>query len=290
MRAPVVANTAWVVHAWLQYWTLRWTGSNSLEPHTNSKTPVSISGVLREDDLCAQDRLSPSRCDIMHAFVIRPCRRRDVLGLLLLKYATMPDPHSTPLGLAREYYSMQQRLKLNHVVVASHAPTGQIVGSVEVHSVQFLREQAGDAYSSAQAALLQPYLCSLFVKKGMRKQGIGRALVLWALKEAHAAAPPGSCIILNVEADNHAAIKLYRSRRPAMAVAHQRQTQIQPPSLHRHIPNPSAQVMRIQGEWWRRQSVDAETTAPPRRRRRARRCSSQFVYSRAVELAGACTS
>ena len=206
----------------------------------------------------------------MRSIVIRACRRRDVLGLLLLQYATIPSSSVGPLGLAREYFSLQQRLEVNHVVVASDT-SGLIVGSVEVHSVQYLRKQAGNAYSSAQAALLQPYLCSMQVREHWRRQGIGRALVLRALKDARAAAPPGSSIFLNVEASNVGAINMYRSRSSSISIQSQRLlgsdrfTLTGPPSLFTLIltvPHPSpSQVVRVQGERWRRQSIDAEASA-----------------------------
>ena len=85
-----------------------------------------------------------------------------------------------------------------------------MVGSVEIHSTTFLRSRAG-AISEEQAAKLAPYLCSMAVRARDRGQGIGRALVEAAIADASRSAPPGQWLLLQVEASNVAARRLYEA-------------------------------------------------------------------------------
>ena len=146
---------------------------------------------------------------------VGPCERQHVLGLCLLNLATFP-PTIKPGGglrvpgatLASDWYAMQRRLAVNHVLVATQ-PDGGVVGSVEIHTAAYLKSQAPEL-TPAQASQLQPYLASMAVRPNLRGRGLGRRLVDAALAEAAVGAGPGEAVLLRVEADNSAAVALYR--------------------------------------------------------------------------------
>ena len=74
---------------------------------------------------------------------MRACRAADVLGLVLLNMQVFPEPRSRlPASrLVKGVWAQSRRLKLNQVLVAK-AADGALVGSVEVHTREFLRSQA----------------------------------------------------------------------------------------------------------------------------------------------------
>ena len=115
-----------------------------------------------------------------------------------------------PVRIASAWWSMQRRLSINHIFVALAPPDDKIVGSVEVHSAEYLRRRAGDI-TADQAALLQPYLASLAVNEDVRSFGIGRALVEHAVDEMEALAAPGDTLLLQVETANTAAMRIYEA-------------------------------------------------------------------------------
>lgn len=115
-----------------------------------------------------------------------------------------------PVRFASAWWSMQRRLRTNHVLVALSTQKNEVIGSVEVHTAEFLRQRAGNI-TPEQAALLQPYLASLAVREDARNLGIGRALVKQAIRETQAAARPGDALLLNVETSNAAAVRIYEN-------------------------------------------------------------------------------
>ena len=154
---------------------------------------------------------------------ISHCTPKHVLGLCLLNAAVFPPtdkdggarlpPWKLPGHIMSNCKSLRQRLELNHVMVATKPGRilrDRVVGSVEVHTPAYLRAQA-PTLTEEQASLLQPYLCSMAVREDMRGCGIGRALVEAVVAEAEAAAPPGQLMLLQVEANNTAAVALYEA-------------------------------------------------------------------------------
>ena len=142
---------------------------------------------------------------------VHRCGRQHVLGLCLLNVATFPMPKSAFPGaiLARDWWALQRRLHINDVLVATKRPFGKVVGSVEVHSAEYLRQQSGNL-NAEQALLLQPYLCSLAVAPQHRGCGLGRQLVQAAVDDVRRRHPnSNACVLLQVEANNTAASRLY---------------------------------------------------------------------------------
>ena len=157
---------------------------------------------------------------------IRPCGRRHVVGVCRLNVAVFPPTYKDsevrlprwrlPGHVASLSLALLRRRELNHVLVAVDASRRfpfffrrpAIVGSVEVHSSTFLRAQA-PMLTEEQAAQLQPYLCSLAVREDRRGRGIGAQLVQGVCETAAAAERPGQHLILQVEGDNTAAVRLY---------------------------------------------------------------------------------
>ena len=90
------------------------------------------------------------------------------------------------------------------IATADHA----LIGSVEVHSAAFLRQQA-TTLTVEQAKLLQPYLASLQVHPEWRGQGVGRRLVEAAVQEVRARPDGSDRLMLQVEALNVPATRLY---------------------------------------------------------------------------------
>lgn len=142
---------------------------------------------------------------------VHRCGRQHVLGLCLLNVATFPPQQSGFPGaiLARDWWALQRRLHINDVLVATSGPFGKVVGSVEVHSAEYLRQKS-DNLSPDQASRLQPYLCSLAVAPEQRGCGVGRQLVQMAIDNVRRRHPnSNACVLLQVEANNTAATKLY---------------------------------------------------------------------------------
>jgi GNAT superfamily N-acetyltransferase len=108
-----------------------------------------------------------------------------------------------------DMWSLQTRLQLNHVIVASRSPF-RVLGSVEIHTTEYLRKRAGNI-TDEQAANLQPYLCSMAVREDERGKGLARLLVEAAVEVARTTAPPGQWLMLQVESRNIAAFELYQS-------------------------------------------------------------------------------
>lgn len=136
-------------------------------------------------------------------FSVSQCARQQVLGLCLLNAAVFPPTADTPKSripgsrLASSWWSLQRRLHLNHVLVATSA-AGKVVGSVEVHTTEYLRRQSV-GFTPEQLDLLQPYLASLAVTPEERGQGIGQALVEAAIKATSERARPKEHLLLQVE-------------------------------------------------------------------------------------------
>lgn len=150
---------------------------------------------------------------------LQRCSRLQALSLLLLNHATFPprEQQRLPPAIARipivrlmtDMWSLQTRLQLNHVIVASRSPFS-VLGSVEIHTTEYLRKRAGNI-TDEQAANLQPYLCSMAVREDERGKGLARLLVDAAVEVARTAAPPGQWLMLQVESRNSAAFELYQS-------------------------------------------------------------------------------
>lgn len=134
--------------------------------------------------------------------------RSNALGLCLLNRATFPSDVPRWRDLPRSWFSLQQRLRVNHVLVAT-AQNGKVVGSVEVHTPQYQQKQAKGLYTPEQLAKLQPYLASLAVRKDMRGRGIGRKLVEAAVEAVRSSSYTGKYMLLGVEENNTAAVRLY---------------------------------------------------------------------------------
>ena len=134
-------------------------------------------GILRRGD-------SQPPCSFLFFFIfpvmvlVQPCTRSQAFGLCLLNLATFPSELPRWRQLPGDWLSLQRRLRINHVLVAtSEEESGHILGSVEVHSPQYQQRLAGGAYSPEQLARLQPYLASLAVREGARGRGVGQSLV-----------------------------------------------------------------------------------------------------------------
>jgi GNAT superfamily N-acetyltransferase len=150
---------------------------------------------------------------------LQRCSRLQALSLLLLNHATFPprEQQRLPPAIARlpivrlmtDMWSLQTRLQLNHVIVASRSPF-RVLGSVEIHTTEYLRKRAGNI-TDEQAANLQPYLCSMAVREDERGKGLARLLVEAAVEVARTTAPPGQWLMLQVESRNIAAFELYQS-------------------------------------------------------------------------------
>ena len=156
---------------------------------------------------------------ILPGISVRPCTSRHVLGLCLLNAAVFPPKDKDteqrlpawrlPGEIASTYRAVRDRLDLNHVLVAT-TERGKVVGSVEVHTTKYLIAQA-PMLTQEQAAQLQPYLSSLAVSKKLRGNGIGRALVQAAVAAAQENPQPDEHLLLQVESNNTAAVKLYEA-------------------------------------------------------------------------------
>ena len=136
--------------------------------------------------------------------------RSNALGLCLLNRATFPSDVPRWRDLPRSWLSLQQRLRVNHVLVAT-TQNGKVVGSVEVHTPQYQQKQAKGLYTPEQLAKLQPYLASLAVREDMRGRGIGRKLVEAAVEAVRSSSYTGKYMLLGVEENNTAAVQLYLS-------------------------------------------------------------------------------
>ena len=134
--------------------------------------------------------------------------RSNALGLCLLNRATFPSDVPRWRDLPRSWFSLQQRLRVNHVLVAT-TKSGKVVGSVEVHTPQYQQKQAKGLYTPEQLAKLQPYLASLAVREDMRGRGIGRKLVEAAVEAVRSSSYTGKFMLLGVEENNTAAVRLY---------------------------------------------------------------------------------
>jgi ribosomal protein S18 acetylase RimI-like enzyme len=149
--------------------------------------------------------------------VIQRCGRQHVLGVCLLNLATFPPTERSIIPgtrLVRDWWSLQRRLSDNHIVIAKLPSRfgqlgGGVVGSVEVHSGMYLRKKGGSTLTIEQQQQLQPYLCSMAVAPYQRGKGIGEALVKRVLDETRTAESQSASIMLQVEANNTAAMRLY---------------------------------------------------------------------------------
>ena len=149
---------------------------------------------------------------------VRRCRPQHALGLLLLNHATFPPRESqrgpSPIDslpgvrLAKDWWGLQRRMDMNHIIVAVKGR--KVVGSVEIHSTEYLRSQSRNL-TDEQADKLQPYLCSMAVQESERGKGLGRALVEAAVDDARKCARPGQWLLLQVEASNIPALRLYEA-------------------------------------------------------------------------------
>ena len=104
---------------------------------------------------------------------IQPCTRAQALGLCRLNLATFPPDGATQRWAWRklpgDWLALQRRLRLNHVLVAVSSE-GSVVGSVEVHTPEYMQRKSKGAYTAEQLAQLKPYLASLAVRKELRGQ------------------------------------------------------------------------------------------------------------------------
>ena len=154
--------------------------------------------------------------------LVRPCTRFNVIGLAILNAATFP-PDSLPqppswharlrqsrvARVASTWLALQKRMHLNHVLIATEPNSRRILGSVEVHTAAYLRAQGASYLTPEQAAVLQPYLASLAVRDDARGRGIGRTLVEAAVETTQRADRPGKQLMLQVEASNAVAVRVY---------------------------------------------------------------------------------
>jgi len=136
--------------------------------------------------------------------------RSKALGLCLLNRATFPSDVPRWRDLPRSWFSLQRRLCVNHVLVAT-TQKDKVVGSVEVHTPQYQQKQAKGVYTPDQLAKLQPYLASLAVREDMRGRGIGRKLVEAAVEAVRSSSYAGKYMLLGVEDNNTAAVRLYEN-------------------------------------------------------------------------------
>ena len=142
--------------------------------------------------------------------LVQPCTRSQAFGLCLLNLATFPSELPRWRQLPGDWLSLQRRLRINHVLVAtSEEESGHILGSVEVHSPQYQQRLAGGAYSPEQLARLQPYLASLAVREGARGRGVGQSLVEAAVEAVRSSDYAGEHMLLGVTETNSAAVRLY---------------------------------------------------------------------------------
>ncbi|EOD06044.1 hypothetical protein EMIHUDRAFT_250051 [Emiliania huxleyi CCMP1516] len=142
--------------------------------------------------------------------LVQPCARSQAFGLCLLNLATFPSELPRWRQLPGDWLSLQRRLRINHVLVAtSEEESGHILGSVEVHSPQYQQRLAGGAYSPEQLARLQPYLASLAVREGARGRGVGQSLVEAAVEAVRSSDYAGEHLLLGVTETNSAAVRLY---------------------------------------------------------------------------------
>jgi predicted N-acetyltransferase YhbS len=128
--------------------------------------------------------MRPARAGTSGGVSISAATRANVLGLCLLNAATFDT--GTPARswrlpgarVASSFFSLHRRLHLNHVLVATAEDNGAVVGSVEVHTVDYLTAKARPRLTPEQAAVLQPYMASLAVREDYRRAGVGESLVL----------------------------------------------------------------------------------------------------------------
>ena len=78
--------------------------------------------------------------------------RRKAFGLCLLNRATFPSDVPRWRELPRSWFSLQRRLRVNHVLVAT-TQNGKVVGSIEVHTPQYQQKQAKGVYTPEQLDL-----------------------------------------------------------------------------------------------------------------------------------------
>lgn len=142
--------------------------------------------------------------------LVQPCTRTTALGLCLLNLATFPSDMPRWRRLPGDWVALQRRLAINHVLVAT-SESGNVVGSVEVHTPQYQQQQAKGAYTPEQLAKLQPYLASLAVREDMRGRGIARELIAAAVEAVRSSDYAGTHMILGVADNNTAAVRLYES-------------------------------------------------------------------------------
>ena len=137
---------------------------------------------------------------------IRTASRSKALGLCLLNLAVFPPDVSRWRQLPRLWFSLQRRLSLNHVLVATQ--NGKVVGSIEVHTPQYQQKRSKGVYTPEQLSKLQPYLASLAVREDVRGRGIGRQLVEAAVEAVRSSSYTGY-MLLGVAENNTAAVRLY---------------------------------------------------------------------------------
>lgn len=114
-------------------------------------------------------------------------------------------------GLAIEAEHVQALVErsTDNILLAARAYDDRLVGFAEVLMPGFLLKKSGAAYPERLCGVLKPYMASLAVEPSWQLCGVGRALVDQAERSAMEAGY--SCITLEVEATNTAALALYTS-------------------------------------------------------------------------------
>ena len=163
-----------------------------------------VARPARVSELCASAGVEEPEWRIQ----TKTAGRRKAFGLCLLNRATFPSDVPRWRELPRSWFSLQRRLRVNHVLVAT-TQNGKVVGSVEVHTPQYQQKQAKGVYTPEQLDLLQPYLASLAVREDVRGRGIGRKLVEAAVEAVRSSSYTGKYMLLGVEDTNTAAVRLY---------------------------------------------------------------------------------
>ena len=191
---------------------------------------------------------------MLSGITISRCSKSHVLGLCLLNAAVFPPAGKVEgqpmakwrmpgyiLGNSRQ---LLKRMEYNHIMVATKGGLfNKVVGSVEIHTAEYLRAQ-GDKLTEEQASLLQPYLCSMAVREDVRGRGVGRALVEAAVEAAAATATPGQNLLLQVQANNTAAVALYEAC-GFTTISH---PWCQMALMRRRLREPEPEVVREEGE------------------------------------------